>query len=214
MQKQNENEPGKSRPPKISAARARKEFWKSKVVEHYLKGGSYQIIQQTLQDELNHKFSQSFITKAIREAIEKWKASKADMVEAHKAIELEKINRLEFEYWKAWENSCNPTTSKSTEKTSASKAAATPEEDQPAKRSRKMAVSKVTESQRTTAGDSKFLDGIYKCVEIRCRILGLEAPVKTETTNTTTVIRRTAFVVRPLAPVKNISENDSDAATG
>ena len=44
-----------------------------------------------------------------------------------------------------------------------------------------IATGKINKTDKKTVyqvGDSRFLDGIYKCIERRCRLLGLDAPFR------------------------------------
>jgi hypothetical protein len=88
-----------------------------------------------------------------------WLASSVRDFNTAKAEELAKVDRVEHEYWVGWERSLQDHVQNLAEiKTG----------DKPGrKRSRR---------REGQAGDPRFLDGVLKCVERRCTILGLDAP--------------------------------------
>lgn len=90
--------------------------------------------------------------KRIREA---WKKSSVIDFDEKKRIELDRIDVLERNAWEAWERSQKETVTKKAGKDS----------------------SIVTQ---TSAGNPRFLEIVIKCIERRCRIFGIDAPIKTE----------------------------------
>lgn len=88
-----------------------------------------------------------------------WQASAMRDFDAAKAEELEKIDRAEREYWLGWERS---------QEDAVVSLAEVKTGDKPGrKRSRR---------REGQCGDPRFLDGVLRCVERRCAILGLDAP--------------------------------------
>lgn len=79
--------------------------------------------------------------------------------------QLGRLSTLEAEYWEAWEASKKPTTktSKQTKKSTKNGDETTAKVD-----------------TTTTSGDPRFLEGVHKCIEQRRKLLGLDAPEKTE----------------------------------
>jgi hypothetical protein len=94
---------------------------------------------------------------AIRED---WQQSTLTDFNARKAEELARIDRLEREYWSAWEASKQERQTSTTEQTT----------DGDGDRLR-AAIRKVEQT-----GDPRYLAGVQWCVEQRCKILGLHAP--------------------------------------
>lgn len=88
--------------------------------------------------------------------------------------QLGRIDALEQEYWDAWEASRKPTTKKSRK----SKGAKVEGHDM------FVGAEEITEQldTTTTAGDPRFLQGVANCIEQRRKLLGLDAPEKTEST--------------------------------
>lgn len=83
--------------------------------------------------------------------------ARADFSEA-KARELAKIDQVEREHWEGWRRSCLHSAAKRTEMDATSN------------------VEKVITIVKAQAGDPRFLAGILKCIERRCKLLGLDAP--------------------------------------
>lgn len=82
-----------------------------------------------------------------------WRESAAKQFGERQAEELARIDRMEEEYWVAWEKS-------KVEK----------------KRRRGQAEVNNWSERAKHAGNPKFLDGIQWCIDQRCKILGLHAP--------------------------------------
>lgn len=154
--------------------RARKEYYAKVCVELYLKGHNTKEITELASERLSGaRITKTFVQRSVSAAITDWKQSKSDMIDAHKAIELEKINRLEAAYWTGWERSLliKKTTAKKKEKDG---------KDAQEQIPGKLSLSEVRETESASAGDAKFLDGVEKCIARRCLILGLEAPTRLE----------------------------------
>lgn len=81
-----------------------------------------------------------------------------------RAEELAKLDALEWEYWQAWRRSVGEMT-KTVEST-------TKGEDT------------ITITKETEAGDPRYLQGVERCIEERCDILGLRAPQRSEVAQT------------------------------
>ena len=122
-------------------------------------------LQGKLQAEIAEALGvdQSTVSRDLAALHRKWLDSAlVDFSEA-KAQELAKIDRLEREYWRAWERSCEDAETMT----------------QKARAGRAKEATKVTKGQ---AGDPRFLAGVQWCIERRCKILGIDAPQRTELT--------------------------------
>lgn len=102
----------------------------------------------------------SYDLKAIQKA---WLESSLRDFDEMRAEQLGKIDRLEREYWRGWERSCED--------------AETVRKEGPAS-----GVEKITKTEKGQAGDPRFLAGVERCIERRCKLLGLDAPEKRELT--------------------------------
>lgn len=151
-----------------------------------------------------HRFTPVVVSKYVNEAIEKWRVQKDAMMENHKAIELQKINRLETEYWNAWEVSRQIMKSKSTIKNKDSEGG-------------KLKVATVRDDEKPSAGDAQFLRGIQWCIDKRCLILGIEVPQlqppagPVTTNNNITYIRRVVFKTRETTSAPQVIEQPTNS---
>jgi hypothetical protein len=102
---------------------------------------------------------------AIRQ---EWLQSSLVDFNAKKAEELAKIDRLEREYWSAWEASKKERQTSTTEQIT----------DQGGERLR----AGIRKEEQT--GDPRYLAGVERCIEQRAKILGLHAPTETRLTGT------------------------------
>lgn len=178
------------RKPAISPAKARAESWKSLIVDLYLQGNTITRVVELAKEQTGHGFGYGTVSKYIGEAVQEWQEHKNQLIENHKAIELAKINSLEITYRDAWVRSCEIAKSKSVTKKKGEEGA-------------RLAVAQVKEDEKRGNGDPQFLRGIQWCVEMRCKILGIDTPqvavqVNNNTTNTnsTTIVRRVVFKTR------------------
>lgn len=130
----------------------------------YLKGW----LQVDIADELG--LDQSTVSRDLKALHQVWLDAALVDFDQIKARELAKIDRLEREYWEAWDRSCRDIETV-TEKGKAVRGATQPNQ-----------VEKVVRRQGR-ACDARFLSGILRCIEKRCEILGLNAPVKQDLTS-------------------------------
>lgn len=87
-----------------------------------------------------------------------WLESAVRDFDAARAQELAKIDAVEREYWEAWERS-KQNKEISTQEIGADKK-----------------VKKASLRKEGQSGNPAYLDGVLKCIERRCQILGLDAP--------------------------------------
>jgi hypothetical protein len=89
-----------------------------------------------------------------------WMAHSLQNFNELKAKELAKLDRLELEYWRAWERSCKVKRRTKSEKTERRKQT-------------RQSAQVFTEDM---LGDPRYLTGVYDCINRRCELLGLDAP--------------------------------------
>jgi len=126
------------------------------IAERYLRGQRQYIIAEQMD------LTPSTVCRDIQFLCKEWiKAALVDFDEA-KAQELAKINQLERTYWEGWE--------------------ASKEAKVTVSRERRIDGVLVTQRQevRSGIGDPKFLAGINACIAQRCKLLGLDAPIKSQ----------------------------------
>ncbi len=107
--------------------------------------------------------SQSQISYDLKAIQERWHADTARDLDADKAKELSKLDALEREYWQAWERSQLNKGIAETTKTAASGSASAQERE-------------LTRSEGQV-GNPAFLEGVLKCIDRRCKLLGLDSEV-------------------------------------
>jgi len=126
------------------------EYRRQEVARRYLKG--------ELQAQIAQSFgvSQQQISQDLRAVRALWLAAAVRDFDAARAQELAKIDAVEREYWSAWERSQQDKESEF-------------EENGPKGR-------RTGSRSEGQAGNPAFLDGVLKCIDKRCQILGLDAP--------------------------------------
>jgi hypothetical protein len=109
--------------------------------------------------------SQATVTRDLQYLYKEWQESSLVDIDKAKARELAKVDRLEREYWQAWEHSCKDAETVRQEGTKTEKGI------QP---------DKIVKTAKGQAGDPRFLVGIQWCINKRCEIVGLDAAIKQE----------------------------------
>ncbi len=125
----------------------------------YLKGYT----QQAIADHLGMTRQMvGYDLKAIRQ---EWLQSAIRNFDEARAIELARIDLLERNYWDQWEKSCE----RVTEQVKVAEANPITGKPEP---------TRVTIHESAGLGDVKYLEGVKWCIDRRCKLLGLDAPVK------------------------------------
>ncbi|HKO24517.1 MAG TPA: helix-turn-helix domain-containing protein [Chloroflexota bacterium] len=141
---------------------------RAEIAQTYLRGEPQHAIAQRLG------LSRQQIGYDLQLIRAEWRQSAMRDFEAHKAEELAKLDAMEAEYWAAWQRSQQELVHSTEEHVDDEIAVPS------GKRHGRMKVprSRSRVSQRTEAqhGNSAFLFGIERCIEQRCKILGLFAP--------------------------------------
>ena len=122
------------------------------VAEKYLRGAT--IVQ--IADE--YGLDKAQISRDLKYIREQWLEASINHIDQKKAIELAKLDHLEMTYWDGWERSIKATKTTTNEETPIGR--------------------KKTRQVKTTSGNPAFLDGVLKCIDKRCQILGIEATKK------------------------------------
>jgi len=116
-------------------------------------------IQADIAERL--KINQTTVSRDLKALQADWIKSTLRNFDEMKAEELAKVDRLEREYWRGWERSC--------------------EDAETVRREGDVArVEKVVTTAKGQAGDPRFLAGVQWCIDKRCKILGIDAPTKLE----------------------------------
>ncbi len=117
-------------------------------------------LQGWLQIDIAKKqgVEQSTISDDLAAIRKQWLASAIRDFDEARAQELAKIDILEIEYWQAWQRSLK---SKKTETAKTS--------------SGKIRQDEASVKEEFRDGDPRFLAGVERCIERRCKLLGLDA---------------------------------------
>lgn len=127
-----------------------------RIADLYLKGW----LQNDIAAEVG--LSQGTISLDLKVLHKAWVASSLVDIDIAKSRELAKIDKLEREYWKAWERS---------------------QEDAETETQRAITAGDNVRKEGTIVakgqvGDPRFLTGILSCIDRRCKIFGIDAPEK------------------------------------
>jgi len=141
-----------------------------KIADLYLKGW----IQADIAAEIG--MAQQTVSNDIKALQKDWLASALIDFNEAKSQELAKVDRLEREYWQAWERSCEDAET-ITEKARASKGSERPD-----------SVEK-TKQAKGQAGDPRFLNGVQWCIDRRCKILGIDAASKVDISGSDLIVQ-------------------------
>lgn len=120
------------------------------VAEMYLRG----VLQANIAIELG--VNQSTISRDLKALQKEWLNSALVNIDEAKGKELAKIDNLEREYWDAWKRSQENAETRTTTTGPAGTA------------------TEVFKEEGQT-GDPRYLEGVYRCINKRCEILGLDA---------------------------------------
>ncbi|MFA5194681.1 MAG: sigma factor-like helix-turn-helix DNA-binding protein [Bacteroidales bacterium] len=136
------------------------------ISKYYLEG----MTQWEIRNKLG--ISQATVSRDIKLLFRYWRLSSINNIDQLKQIELVRINKLEIEYWNSWDRSKEEFKKKSL------KQRVIAESKQP------IEINSATEDRN---GDPRYLAGVQWCITKRCEILGINAPIKTETNLTGTL---------------------------
>ena len=131
-----------------------------RVAEMYLAGKW----QTTIASEVG--VSQSQVSQDLAVLRRLWQQSALVDMDRAKARELAKLDRLETEYWRAWDLSLQPETKKSSKD-----------------RTGDDSYHETQDIETSVSGNPQFLHGIFNCISKRCEIFGLNAPFKIDATS-------------------------------
>jgi transposase len=140
-----------------------------RIADLYLQGW----IQADIASEVG--VSQATVCRDLQALQASWLDSALMNFDEAKAHELAKVDRLEREYWQAWERSCENAETITRKVKGRMERRETDDgefiAEQPAE---------ATKTSKGQAGDPRFLQGVQWCIDKRCKIMGIDAPQKVE----------------------------------
>ena len=122
-------------------------------------------IAEWIKANRHYTLSRQQIGFDLQEIQKRWRTDCVRAIDDRKAEELARVDRLEREYWDAYERSKRDATRKAQEKS---------ESNESGKDAHIRAKVEVEERD----GDPRFLSGVMQCIEQRCKILGVNAPTR------------------------------------
>jgi len=169
--------------PKSKAAPKRRQHAKQKSVELqdrrteiaalYVKG----YFQFEIAEALGITAAQ--VNRDLKSIQAEWAETRVEDLQLAKQKELAKLEQVEREAWQAWDRSQKDAV---TEKRTAGEIEATTSKDGKPGESIELPVTKTETTRAGQVGDPRYLDQVQKVVERRCKLLGLDAPAKIQTT--------------------------------
>ncbi len=111
--------------------------------------------------------SQQQVSYDVQRLLREWRAGHRADIDRYVGETLERINRLEAEYWDAWRRSREPGRRTVEERRRSLPRAASAAPNQ---------VSRVAVEEGGERGDPVFLAGVQRCISERSRLLGLGGP--------------------------------------
>lgn len=138
-------------------------YRRMQVADMYLRGLSQPEIAQKVG------VNQSQVSRDLKKLREEWLDRSIQAIDRRKAEELAKIDKLEMEYWDAWERS-----KKDSETTTIERYGSPPTSGAFGS----VVPSKIKEVKKKEGrdGTAMFLAGVQWCIEQRCAIIGVYAP--------------------------------------
>lgn len=128
--------------------------------ELYLQGLSYRGIAKKISEDKKRPYTLSHVQVALdmNRLLKEWRDAKGEQIDLWLTGELEKINKMEAEYWEQWEQSKEVWTHRTEKKAGTYK--------------------ETTQTDSRPLGDVKYLQGVERCIEKRCHLLGLNKPTE------------------------------------
>ncbi len=128
------------------------------ITDLYTRGYTLQGIAEAIEANRDYTLSVETIRKDIKQVRERWQAVHQEQIADYLVIQLTKLDRIEAEYWEAWEKSKQEQVEETKEANAEMYGGQ---------------VMKVITKIQTTPGDAKYLQGIERCIDRRAKLLGL-----------------------------------------
>jgi len=137
---------------------------------------SHEEIRQRLLSERSYKLSVDTISRDVKILMERWKQAYLGDIDELRGRKLRRIDNLEAAYWDSYERSLS-SKEVTREEEEEGENSGLPTVAAPGGRFKKK---KSVREMHQRDGSVQFLDGIKWCINQRCDILGLKAPLKSE----------------------------------
>lgn len=137
----------------------------------YLEGRSQLQIAEAVSGQYQFNLTRQQIGYDLEKVRGRWLESSVQKIDQLKAEQLAKIDRLEAKYCDGYERSLRAKQTTTTEKVFSGGGI-------PGAPGQQDGRSRATIRSEQTVGDPRWLVGIGKCIDMRCALVGLNAPVK------------------------------------
>jgi len=128
----------------------------------YVAGATERQIAAQIAKERPYTLSQAAIHHDIGTILDRWRKTACEGIEAHKARELARLAEAERNAWHQFQRSQRDRVRRVKETTSGVDGTNT----------------KKSTMREEQCGDPRYLDIVLRCIEKRCKILGVDAPTK------------------------------------
>lgn len=148
---------------------------RQQVAERYLRGA----YMSQIADELG--VDTATVSRDLAELRKEWLERSINHIDQKKAIELAKLDQLELTYWEAWERSKENAEVETTEQVGVKQKT---KKSKDGEEEFTIVPERIKKNKRVEgqSGNPAFLEGVFKCINKRCEILGLDAPKRQEHT--------------------------------
>lgn len=164
------------------------------VADLYLQGYSYRQISEQVAINSQRTISQQTAFNYVKKIKQEWLTHRLEKIDEMKAVELVRINKLEQEYWKAWYKSTDKHIKTTTKRKVKAGGASSVDENGDIYATPEVLNGEDNVTEYNPNGDPRFLFGVQWCIQMRCRILGIEAPVEFKG-NVVTDMKRTIKIM-------------------
>jgi hypothetical protein len=142
-----------------------------KIAELYAKGTYQHVIADEISKQYPFTLSRSLIAKELGKIYLDWQRRADEAIGKVKARQLAAIDAVERTAWERFEASMKPA-----ERTQQERESGETAPDSAGKKLATASKSKARVVKENRDGDPRWLDLVLKCVERRCKILGIDAP--------------------------------------
>lgn len=144
------------------------------IAELYLRGYSQDHIAEEMSRNRPYTISRTMIWKDIQRIFARWEKSYVSAAHKLKMRELARLDRLEAEYWDAWERSKKDYIEVRRDHI-VDKRSGDGGEERGIDTNNAYERTKTVSRKEQRVGDPRYLEGIERCIKQRCLILGIES---------------------------------------
>jgi hypothetical protein len=155
-----------------------KDSIKNYITECHLEGMSMQSTADAVDVKYGIKLSKMTISTYMKGIKKEWLADRVEDINELRLTEVKKLLKVESEFWREWKRSKEPkkrTTSKR-KGTGSPLQVVSPEGEITTETGVTLSGVETQEQETESLGDPRYLMGVQWCIQMRCKILGVEAP--------------------------------------